>query len=333
MKRYLISIAALLMSLSMTAQSGRMAVVDLSSVYMRQKPDYESALETQELMGTVVEIVGESGYWREIRSPQPYRAWVTEKGLVEMSEQELEAYVAAPKVMFTGLYGHVRKSPSSKSGTICDLVGGDVLRLSGKPSRGRWTGVVLPSGISGYVLSENLKSHGDCLYIGMGEGSGEDVPSEVSERIIAYAESLLGSPYLWGGMTAKGVDCSGLVRISHIVNGIYLPRNASQQIQCGKRVDVTYDRVFWDEAARTGRPGDFKEEMLYRMKNLRRGDLVFFGTPSPDPQKKDRITHVGIYLGDGYIIHSSHKVRINSMIPGDSDFYENSHRFLAAVRL
>ena len=60
----------------------RMAVVELSTSYMRLKPDYESALETQELMGTVVEIVGEEGYWREIVSPQPYRAWATEKGLV-----------------------------------------------------------------------------------------------------------------------------------------------------------------------------------------------------------------------------------------------------------
>ena len=51
----------------------RHAVVALSSIYMRIAPDYESALETQELMGTVVEITGEKGYWREIVSPQPYK--------------------------------------------------------------------------------------------------------------------------------------------------------------------------------------------------------------------------------------------------------------------
>ena len=87
------TIAAILIATALSsaadAQQKRMAVVDLSAIYMRQQPDYESALETQEMMGTVVEIVGEKGYWREIVSPQPYRAWATEKGLVEMTAEEL----------------------------------------------------------------------------------------------------------------------------------------------------------------------------------------------------------------------------------------------------
>ena len=66
----------------------RHAVVALSSIYMRIAPDYESALETQELMGTVVEVTGEKGYWREIVSPQPYKAWCTQKGIVEMTPEE-----------------------------------------------------------------------------------------------------------------------------------------------------------------------------------------------------------------------------------------------------
>ena len=70
-------VVAALVAVSTFAQEKRWAVVELSTVYMRIQPDYESALETQELMGTVVEIVGEKGYWREIVSPQPYKAWAT----------------------------------------------------------------------------------------------------------------------------------------------------------------------------------------------------------------------------------------------------------------
>ena len=104
MKKHVIILAAMLVfAVTALGQQKRWAVVDLSSVYMRIAPDYESALETQELMGTVVEIVGENGYWREIISPQPYRAWCTEKGIVEMSEKEIEAYMTAPKCIFTGL--------------------------------------------------------------------------------------------------------------------------------------------------------------------------------------------------------------------------------------
>ena len=310
----------------------RMAVVELSTIYMRIKPDYESALETQELMGTVVEITGEEGYWREIVSPQPYRAWATEKGLVEMNPKELEAYEAAPKVIYTGLYGHIYMEPSYRSATICDLVGGDLMRYVGK--KGKWTEVMLPSGRKGFVPAKELKLHEGFISIAQGEGSAESISPETTEAVIAQAEKLLGVPYLWGGMSAKGVDCSGLVRISHIMNGILLPRNASQQINCGDRVPMETDIRFWDEANRNGgNEEELRKEMLKRIGNLERGDLVFFGTPAAQPGGKPRVTHVGIYLGNRKIIHSSHMVRINSLIPGDEDYYENSWRLLGAVRL
>ena len=315
MKRIISIWILAIVSLGAMAQEKRMAVVEFSTSYLRLKPDYESPLETQELMGTVVEIVGEQSYWREVVTPQPYRAWCTDQGLVEMSADELKAYEEAPKVMFCDLYGHIYKEPSMDSPTICDLVGGDLLRLTTvkdntdktlkKALKGRWTEVMLPSGKTGFVPSKQLKLHNGFRSISMGEGSAESISSETTEAIIAQAEKLLGVPYLWGGMSAKGVDCSGLVRISHIMNGILLPRNASQQVKCGERVELD---------------------------NLQRGDLVFFGTPATD-EKPMRITHVGIYLGENKIIHSSHRVRINSLIPGDEDYYENSHRLVAAIRL
>lgn len=303
MKHILTFILAALMGSTTFAQEKRMAVIEFSTSYLRLQPDYESPLETQELMGTVVEIVGESGYWREIISPQPYKAWCTDQGLVEMSTEELKAYEAAPKVIFNELYGHIYMSPSDKAETLCDLVGGNILRFVGK--KGKWTQVMLPSGKTGYVQSKFLKKHEGFRSIAMGEGSAESISPETTEAIIAQAEKLLGVPYLWGGMSAKGVDCSGLVRISHIMNGILLPRNASQQIKCGERVPLD---------------------------QLQRGDLVYFGTPATD-DKPMRVTHVGIYLGNNKIIHSSHRVRINSLIPGDPDYYENAHRLIAATRL
>lgn len=303
MKRITYMVAALLLCLGASAQEKRMAVVEFSTSYLRLQPDYESPLETQELMGTVVEIVGEKSYWREVVTPQPYRAWCTDQGLVEMNQEELEAYLAAPKVMFMQLYGHIYAGPSFKSATLCDLVGGDIMRYAGR--KGKWTKVMLPSGKTGYVPSKELKEHKGFMSIAMGEGNSETISPETTEAIIAEAEKLVGVPYLWGGMSAKGVDCSGLVRISHIMNGILLPRNASQQIKCGDRVELD---------------------------QLQRGDLVFFGTPATG-EKPMRVTHVGIYLGNGRIIHSSHRVRINSLIPGEADYYENAHRLIAAIRL
>ena len=298
-----------------TAKKGtRYAVVDLSSIYMRAEPDYESALETQELMGTVVEVVSEKGYWREIVSPQPYRAWCTEKGIVEMSEAEIEAYKAASKCIFTGLYGHMYDAPNEDAPTLCDLVGGDVLRLIG--GKGRWTQIMLPSGITGWVKSEWIKPWEGFRSIAMGEGDAGSISDAQTEEIIATAFRLKGVPYLWGGMTPKGVDCSGLVRWSFLMNGILIPRNASQIINCGDEVPLRL-------------PQDGQAAGL---EHLRRGDLVFFGTPSKDGASQ-RVTHIGIYIGNNRIIHSSHLVRVNSLIPGDEDYYENAHKLIAARRL
>ena len=304
MKKHVIILAAMLVfAVTALGQQKRWAVVDLSSVYMRIAPDYESALETQELMGTVVEIVGENGYWREIISPQPYRAWCTEKGIVEMSEKEIEAYMTAPKCIFTELYGHVYEAPSQKAQTICDLVGGDIMRISGK--KGQWTQVSLPSGETGWVCSKSVKPHEGFTSIAKGEGNADSISDEMMESIIATAFRLKGVPYLWGGMTPKGVDCSGLVRWSYLMNGILLPRNASQIIHCGDEVSLD---------------------------NMQRGDLVFFGTPAKDG-KPQRVTHIGIHIGEGRIIHSSHMVRVNSLDPNEPDYYENAHRLIAARRL
>lgn len=302
----------------------RQAVVALSGIYMRIAPDYESALETQELMGTVVEVTGEKGYWREIVSPQPYKAWCTEKGIVEMGPEAIEAYKVAPKCIFTDLYGHVYESPSCGAATVCDLVGGDVLRLAGgKESKGkgckgkcRWTAVILPSGQTGWVKSDQIRPHESFRSIAMGEGNAESISDRLMEDIIATAFRLKGVPYLWGGMSPKGVDCSGLVRWSCLMNGILLPRNASQMISCGEEVPLTLPQ---DGNA----PG---------IDNLQRGDFVFFGTPARDGAKQ-RVTHVGIYIGNNRIIHSSHLVRVNSLIPGDEDYYENAHKLIAARRL
>jgi cell wall-associated NlpC family hydrolase len=219
-------------------------------------------------------------------------------------------------------------------------VGGNILRLAGndgtKALKGRWIHVMLPSGKTGYIPSKELRLHKGFVSIAMGEGSSESIPAETTEAIITQAEKLIGVPYLWGGMSAKGVDCSGLVRISHIMNGILLPRNASQQIKCGDRVPMEVNPDFWNESRRftaeAGYAEGFVMEMKERVKNLERGDLVFFGTPATE-DKPMRITHVGIYLGNNRIIHSSHRVRINSLIPGETDYYENSHRLVAASRL
>ena len=303
----------------------RYAIVNLSVNFLREGPDYTAELGTQALMGDVVRIIGEDGYWRQVITEEPYTAWCTDIGLVELDASELEEYRAAPKYICTAWKSTVYSSPSAGSMKICDLVEGDIMRQSIKTrrhlrpvTRRGFAEIIIPDGRTGYVPRKDVTDYGRWE-------AGRD-PS--SENIIAEAMKFVGVPYLWGGTSPDGVDCSGLVRHVYRMNGILLPRNASQQALSGSEVEIPESP--WLYLAPDA-PGD-SDDAAGLSEALLPGDLLFFGTHGQDGSK-DRISHVGIYIGDGRMIHSSHLVRINSLIPGRPDYYDGADRLLRARRI
>ena len=82
------------------------AVVELSANFMREKPEYEAELGDQALMGTIVEVLENKDGWAKIKSPEPYTAWVDNRGLVMMTDAEIADYLEAPKYICTALSTH-----------------------------------------------------------------------------------------------------------------------------------------------------------------------------------------------------------------------------------
>lgn len=291
------------MAFAQDGQATRYGVVEFSANYMREKPGFDQENGNQSLMGTVVEILDQEGYWVKIKSPEPYTAWVVDMGIVEMTKEQVDAYIAAPKYIVTAEVSHVFASPSVKGARVCDLVMGDLLRVAftpkGKPvTKKGFVCAVLPSGKTGWVCSKDVKDFSKWV----------NGLNPTADSVIDIAMLFVGVPYLWGGNTIKGTDCSGLTRCAFMMNGILLPRNTSQQIKVGEEID------FSGVAS-----GDFSK--------LQRGDLVLFGNP-----QTRRVSHVAIYIGDGHIIHSSNVVRINSLRPDDPDYYAGGVPRMLAVR-
>lgn len=126
-------------------------------------------------------------------------------------------------------------------------------------------------------------------------------PEMSRQGVVDLAREFLGYPYHWGGRSAKGFDCSGLSQAVLSLAGIKLPRDSWMQHRDAKPVSDD-----WAQA--------------------QPGDLLFFAEGSK------RITHVGIALGEGQIIHSRGYVRLNSLKKGKPGFDENLARTFVDVR-
>lgn len=294
-------VALFLLSVPALAQQAekRWAVVDLSSCFLRLKPDYESSNETQCLMGTVLEVKGEDRYWRKVDAPFYKDCWTNELALAFMDEAEKDAWVQAPKWICTAEHSHLYAEPDAGSERVSDFELGNIIRrdsgsgidavsgaIQGTRPRKGWVGAVTASGRKVWIPASDVQE--------LEAWKADRVASE--QTLVQTAKRFLGTPYMWGGNTVNYFDCSGFVGFVYMLCGVTLPRNAREQIECGTPV-----------------PYDFSQ--------MRPGDLVFFGR-NATAQRPRSVTHVGMYIGDGRIIHSSQRVRINSLVPGEDDYYE-----------
>ncbi|HUW91612.1 MAG TPA: C40 family peptidase, partial [Bacteroidales bacterium] len=266
-------------------------LITLSVSNMRSNPSHSAEMVTQAIMGTPVKILKRRGGWLFIQTPDSYLGWTNNAAVYELSEAEMADWRKADRVIYQRNYGDII---SSDGHVVSDLVYGAVVVKNGE--QGGAYIVTLPDGRSGMIYKSDATEF----------GSWAEKTEPIAEDLLKTGFSLLGSPYLWGGTSSKGIDCSGYVKTIYFGSGVILARDASSQFRYGKPVPV--DNT---------------------LDSLLPGDLIFFGR-NRDGEKA--ITHVGMYIGDTEVIHSPGIIGVMSLDSTRVNYSDSRRRSVQGAR-
>jgi gamma-D-glutamyl-L-lysine dipeptidyl-peptidase len=265
------------------------AVVRVGVANLRRDPRHGAELVDQTIMGTRLKILRRQGGWVQVQTPYKYLGWMTLDSATPMTESEIVQWESAPKTQVNAVLSGVFEKTDLTSIKLSDLSMNATLQLL--EVTGAWTRVMLPDGRTGYTPTADL---------GNPVTTTDRAPA--GWEVVQTASQFHGIPYLWGGNSSRGLDCSGYTQTVYAANGFLLPRDANMQVEIG--TDVPIDSTF---------------------ANVVPGDLLFFG-------ENDRITHVGISLGGPRFIHASTYVMMNSLSADDPDYSDYRKRTLQRIK-
>jgi gamma-D-glutamyl-L-lysine dipeptidyl-peptidase len=269
-------------------------LVNLSVANLRSKPGNTEELATQALLGHPLKVFQKKRGYYLVQTPDKYVSWMDDDGLQLMDEKEVMEWKTANKVIYTGDFGFSYSEANINSIPVSDLVKGNILKKISE--EGDFIKAEYPDKREAFIPKKEVADYNQWI-------SGVQL---TGENILESSYQLMGIPYLWGGTSVKGMDCSGFTKTVFFDNGLILPRDASQQVFTGDEIDISEG-----------------------FQNLVPGDLLYFGSRDRDTGK-ERVTHVAIYLGNNDFIHSSGRVRINSLDKSKDNFSE--YRFNSLLR-
>ncbi|MEE9408688.1 MAG: C40 family peptidase [Polaribacter sp.] len=275
------------------------AVARNSVINIRSKPKHSAELGTQGLLGMSLKVLDKKGDFYRIQTPDSYISWVDKGGITRMNKSQFDNWNASKKVIFTKTFGYVYVNKSEKTQLVSDITLGGILKYLSEDAT--FYEVRYPDNRTGFIKKKEAVIYEHWLQ--------KLNPSQ--ENIETIAKKMEGFPYLWGGTSSKGIDCSGFTKMVYLMNGFVIPRDASQQINAGKIVDEGLN-----------------------FKDLEKGDLLFFGRKATT-EKKQRVVHVGIWLGNNKMefIHASGNVHLSSMDSEQPNYDAfNKNRYLGSKR-
>lgn len=258
----------LLLVISYLPAMAQWALPHVSAAHVRTEPRHGAELSTQALMGTPLQVDSvTSSDWVAVTMPDGYKGFVIGNSLTMMDTAAFDRWRGAMRGVVTARHEVRAYNDTLGYEPVADLVAGDIVEILPDSVELRCH-VALPDGREGWVFRSEIVSLDSLCY-------------ESMEDILSMARAQTGVPYLWGGLSVKGMDCSGLTKLAFFSAGIILPRDASMQAFIGEPVEID---------------------------SLKPGDLVFYGNPDTG-----RINHVAIYEGNDRVIEAAGRVRHNTL--------------------
>ncbi|QNL48320.1 C40 family peptidase [Olivibacter sp. SDN3] len=286
-----------------TSIKDTLGLVNVSVGNIRSLPKNTAEMATQALLGWELDILKKRDGYYLVRTPDKYISWLDVSAVSIKNAMEIKQW-NSKRLICVADYDHVYSAPDDEALRVSDLVMGNILHYVEED--GSYYRVGFPDGRTGYVKKQSMLDYDEWKQAG----------EVTAENILQVAKRMMGVPYLWGGTSIKGVDCSGFTKIAYFMNGLVIPRDASQQVMVGNEVAIL---------------SGGKLDTAMALKNLRAGDLLFFAS-GKDRNADARITHVALYMGDGEFIHAAGKVRINSMLNNAENYDDFQTRTLVAAR-
>lgn len=227
------------------------AICNLAIVPLRIEPSDKSELVSQVLFGEHFKIIEQNKKWSKIElALDQYQGWIDNKQFIQISEEEYQFLETSKQILNGDLIEYI----TNENHYLLPIPLGSNLTFLGNKK----------------INNQNYIFEGNAI-------TGIQPKSNILQTAFMY----LNAPYLWGGKTPFGIDCSGFTQMVYRLNGYKIPRDASQQATIGEALS-------------------FIEESEV-------GDLAFFDN------EEGNIIHVGIIMENNYIIHASGKVRVDRL--------------------
>ena len=265
------------------------AVVLPPVVNLYERPDETAPVVSQAILGAPVAVLESRGAWALVETNDRYRGWARARALRPVAQGRGRHPARGAAVEIGNLLANIYREPDVTSASPI-AVAPMLARLEIVEETREWIRARLPDGREGWLQK------GDARPVASGPGRLDP------QSVAATALMFLGLPYLWGGTSPFGLDCSGLAQLAYRAHGFLLPRDADLQYADSRLAIV-------------------------RREAIGAGDLVFFGPGA------DSITHVGIALGsDAFVSATTYRsptVRIDRL---DDPYWEGLYRGARRVR-